>query len=144
MKKFFLLIEIFVGTLMFADLPNDAALESNTKTVLEWQDDNDTATVKRGWQDSINYCESLTLSNHSDWRLPNINELKSIIDRERMLPALLSTCQHIGIENNFGYWSSTSLKGEESEGWYVSFSYGYVYHQSKEKEYYVRCVRNRE
>ncbi len=31
------------------------------------------------WVNAISYCEGLTLGGRSNWRLPNINELKTIV-----------------------------------------------------------------
>jgi len=40
------------------------------------------------WCDALAFCEGLTKAGHSDWRLPNIFELESIVDRSRVNPAL--------------------------------------------------------
>ena len=40
------------------------------------------------WESAITYCEGLSLGNRTDWRLPNINELKSIVDYSRYHPAI--------------------------------------------------------
>lgn len=50
------------------------------------------------------YCENLTFAGQSDWRLPNVRELESIVDYGRHNPS---------IDPIFGavsgaYWSSTS------------------------------------
>jgi hypothetical protein len=47
-------------------------------TGLAWQQEDD--DVQRNWEDAITYCEGLSLAGYSDWRLPNIKELKSIVD----------------------------------------------------------------
>ncbi len=47
-------------------------------TALMWQkNDNGEAG---DWDNAIAYCETLTLADHSDWRLPNVKELQSIVD----------------------------------------------------------------
>ena len=33
------------------------------------------------WNQARNYCENLTLDGHTDWRLPSIDELKTLFDR---------------------------------------------------------------
>ena len=35
------------------------------------------------WQQALAWCENLTAAGHSDWRLPNIKELQSIVDYDR-------------------------------------------------------------
>ncbi len=35
------------------------------------------------WEEALAYCEGLTLGDHSDWRLPTIKELNSIVDYGR-------------------------------------------------------------
>jgi hypothetical protein len=34
------------------------------------------------WQEALTYCEDLDLAGHTDWKLPDINELQSIVDYE--------------------------------------------------------------
>ncbi|WP_034640128.1 DUF1566 domain-containing protein [Desulfovibrio inopinatus] len=50
-------------------------------TGLMWQQ-NDSGTTYN-WEDSLAYCENLTLGGRSDWRLPNAKELQSIVDYTR-------------------------------------------------------------
>ncbi|MDH5721217.1 MAG: DUF1566 domain-containing protein, partial [Spirochaetia bacterium] len=40
------------------------------------------------WFNAINYCEGLTLGGKTDWRLPNVTELESIVDRTVFNPAI--------------------------------------------------------
>jgi len=37
------------------------------------------ASGKMNWNSAVSYCENLTEDGHSDWRLPNIDELRTII-----------------------------------------------------------------
>jgi hypothetical protein len=44
-----------------------------------WQDPDD--GVERTWDEAMAYCDSLDVGGQSDWRLPSINELRSLFRR---------------------------------------------------------------
>ena len=64
---------------------------SDTSTGLMWQ--KATAPGTYTWEQALTYCENLTLpaGGYSDWRLPNRNELQSIVDYSRYNPAIDTT-----------------------------------------------------
>ncbi|MBN1944525.1 MAG: DUF1566 domain-containing protein [Bradymonadales bacterium] len=41
------------------------------------------------WAGALSYCESLEYADRDDWRLPNITELRTLVDRQRHSPASL-------------------------------------------------------
>lgn len=47
---------------------------------LMWQDNDAVGSITYTWTDAVAYCESLELAGYSDWRLPEMDELESIID----------------------------------------------------------------
>jgi len=59
------------------------------------------------WYDAINACENLDYAGHDDWRLPNINELMSIVDHGRYDPAFDPMYFVRSPETWTPYWSST-------------------------------------
>jgi len=80
---------------------------SDSATGLQWQD-NEVGPMTT-WQGAIDRCEALTLGPHSDWRLPNNNELKSIIDRSKVNPAIKDGFSHT---ISRVYWRATrTLRG---------------------------------
>jgi hypothetical protein len=60
------------------------------------------------WYDAINNCENLDYAGWSDWRLPNINELMSIVDHGRYSPAFDTMFFVPPYDVNTPYWSSTT------------------------------------
>ena len=129
---------IMIGfSLLQADFIRTGDVVKDTVSKLEWQDN--AIGSPTTWQGAIDRCESLTLDGHSDWRLPNINELKSIIDRSKSNPAIVQ-----GFKNTSSgyYWSSTTNEGYKSFAWIVIFDGGIVYYNGKDSNYYVRCVRD--
>jgi hypothetical protein len=78
---------------------------------------------------AIGECEQFSRAGHTDWRLPNINELFSIINRGREYPA----CYYDLYTDRFSYpyWTSTSVYGINNSFWTISFTRGEVsYDQS--------------
>jgi uncharacterized protein DUF1566 len=106
-------------------------------------------------------------AGHSDWRVPNIKELMSIVDYEAGNPAVdsifntgsLSLCDPDSTDCSFTdgngqtgrpqYWSSTTMSkagpngnGGPTHAWYVSFGQGAVQPDQKDDNtYHVRLVR---
>ena len=78
------------------------------------------------WQEALDYCENLDYLNHTDWRLPNINELKTLVNLDKVYPA--SDFPEISKDV---FWSSTSYVGNRYKAWTVSFNGGQAFYDSK-------------
>lgn len=105
-------------------------------TGLEWQKSDD--ATPRNWQNALAYCENLSLDSKTDWRLPNIRELKSIVDIRRFYPAV----DPAFTSQMAYYWSATTVTNHPTtSAWTVSFANGDDNWYVKSKSYYVRCVR---
>ena len=105
-------------------------------TGLEWQKSDD--APPRNWQNGLAYCEDLSLNSKTDWRLPNIRELKSIVNVSRYHPAIdpVFTCQ------SSSYWSATTVTNHPAtSAWIVNFANGDDNWYVKTNSYRVRCVR---
>ena len=135
--KQILLIMIGLSISLFADFTRDdtTKIVTDNETGLQWQDNK---TVYKTWQSAINYCEALTLGDYDDWRLPNINELLSIVDDTKINPSMSSVFKSFASSN---YWSSTTNAYYSSNAWLVGFYYGYQDYNNKNNSIYVRCVR---
>jgi len=136
MKKI-LLIMIGLSISLLADFSrhNDTQIVTDNETGLQWQDNE---SVRKTWQGAIDYCENLTLGSYEDWRLPNINELTSLLDDSKYDPSIDTVFLHT--DSNY-YWSSTTRANGSSHAWFVFFYNGYQNHYNKVNNYYVRCVR---
>ncbi len=131
-----------VGQLQPSNFSRDDVTEivTDSTTGLQWQDDEIVKTTDRTWSEAIDYCENdMVLGGHNDWRLPNKNELLSIIDRLRYHPAIDVT-YFINTALNY-YWSSTTLASHADYAWTVNFDYGFSGNYNKGNNCYVRCVR---
>ncbi|NPA65260.1 MAG: DUF1566 domain-containing protein [Epsilonproteobacteria bacterium] len=120
---------------------NAKEVVSDTVTHLMWQDNADAKTVRKPWADAKTYCANLTLGGYSDWRLPNIEELVSIVDRKHKRPAMDPTFQNV--KDYFVLtWSSTPLAMDSFNALAVDFEDGKdtLYNRADPK--FVRCVRD--
>ena len=59
---------------------------TDTATGLMWQQA--TAPGRYTWEEALVYCENLELAEYTDWRLPNRNELQSLVDYDHTEPAI--------------------------------------------------------
>ena len=75
----------------------------------------------------------------SPWRLPNIKELSSIVDKSRSNPAIDATAFPATPASFF--WSSSPYVGNPANAWVVDFYDGYVNGISRGGSNYVRLVR---
>ena len=88
-------------------------------TGLMWQQD---SSISLNWEDALSYSESLSIGGYTDWRMPNIKELRSLVDNSRYNPAINIT-YFPGADSEF-YWSSTSSVYLYRNAWGVDFSNG--------------------
>jgi hypothetical protein len=104
-----------------------------------WQQDGGTAAV---WEDAITVCEELSLVGYTDWRLPNVKELRSIVDSGRYAPAIY--IEYFPNTRTDSYWSSTTCAASPDAAWRVNFWHGEVAGSLKGNALFVRCVRGGE
>jgi hypothetical protein len=100
--------------------------------------------------DALNYCETLTFpltNGHTDWRLPNIKELVSLVDYTvadgSLIPAFNRTFFPGALEGVY-YWSSTrAIFGDNTSEWAVASWDGELAKGTFGTfSVYLRCVRS--
>lgn len=136
------IVFIFMGMLAnsvwsAALLDNGDGTVSDFDTGLEWQQLGD--NTQRNYANALSYCTGLVLADMQDWRLPNIKELKSIIDYDVASPSINHSV--FSTTNPQDYWTATLWAVDNNSAWYVDFSDGLVSAIGKTSSYHVRCVR---
>lgn len=134
-----LLVFILLGPPAHAIGPYTAGINTviDQGTGLEWQK-NSNGTLHT-WQNALLYCEDLSLDSKTDWRVPNIRELKSLADYSRYYPAIDPV---IPCESSV-YWSATTaVTSSPTSAWTVFFGNGDDIWADKSKNHHVRCVRS--
>ncbi len=131
----------------------DGQVVTDNCTGLMWQRTPPSNTMS--WIDALVFARNLTLADFSDWRLPNVNELLSIVDygrqTEMAINPVFDTLANEGDDvvperdNPLNYWSSTPhVAPPQSKAWRVAFSSTGMCTlevQSRNNSYAVRAVR---
>ena len=114
----------------------DGSVTDNA-TGLVWQQTGAGSTMT--WEEALAYAETLSLGGHDDWRLPSIQELRSLSD-DRFLRPSVDRRYFPGMQSS-PYWSSTSQVNRPTRAWNVDFDSGLVSYEEKSSRQFVRCVR---
>lgn len=133
---------------------------TDTEIFLMWEQ-NDSGRMD--WNSANILCERIIVAGYTDWRLPNKDELLTLIDKtqkrdsaskiqilgnegevvlERGIPSGLPLINMTMFPNAQPkrYWTSVPHPDDEY-AWYVDFYDGYVSYDKRSDQYYVRCVR---
>jgi hypothetical protein len=124
------------GENVFVD--NGDATVTDESTALMWAQSDD--GVELNWEDALAYANDSELGGYSDWRLPNVKELHSIVDYSKSPSATDAESTGAAIDEVFTstemtneagdsdygyYWTSTSANFTGGEpyyyAWYVAF-----------------------
>jgi len=97
------------------------------------------------WQHALDYVAKLNAENylgHNDWRLPNIKELKSLINvAQPNTAAWLNNQGFTNAQAGDFYWSSTSYTNDAAKAWVVDMTYGNMNYFNKANNHYLWPVR---
>jgi hypothetical protein len=87
----------------------------------------------------LQYCKNLNFAGKT-WRLPNVNELFSIVDVSVGVQPPINTTFFPGTPAGANYWTSTTVQGTPASGWLVSFNSGIIIDSGKGGANLIRCV----
>lgn len=107
--------------------------------------------MTKTWQDAKNYCNGLNYGGRSNWTLPTVIQLKTIVNK------LATTGPYIFTDifpntTNYAFWTSTENSTDAYFAWSVYFGNGvaydgyyftydgHSYYSSKTTNGYFRCV----
>ncbi len=138
-------------------IDNENGIATDTKTGLSWMVCSygmswqaDTLSCSGNaqqyeWSDALIKADEFEYANKADWRLPNIKELMSIVERQCSSPAINSTVFVDALAER--YWTNSpniNAQGtgvNEDEAWAVSFIDGSNNTPIKKSHSFIRFVR---
>ena len=124
------------------DAVSGEVVVTDTTTGLVWQKNYESGKT---WQEALQYCAELNYAGSTDWRLPNKNELSTIINSGKSYPK--TDFPEMPDTLNLYFWTSTSFFNVVSKNHaYVVLFAPDVYVQSmvKTDNQAVKCVRTAE
>jgi hypothetical protein len=112
-------------------------------TGLMWAKNANLPNGTRTWYQAVDDCNNLNLCGYTDWRLPNVNELESLINANEPNSATWLNGQGFtNVQANI-YWSSTSYASYPDLAWVVNMWHGSVAYDYKSgHSHYVWPVRS--
>jgi len=116
----------------FTDNGDGTVTDNNTKLI--WSK-NANLGGKMSWYRAMDYCNALDLAGNSDWRLPSLHELQSLIDRSQFGPALPPGNPFTNMPPGGYEWTSTTYESDIYFAWTVGMVRGSV--QKLTKAYLV-------
>ncbi len=141
MKALYILL-VIVNLLLANKLTKSGDYVIDDANKLMWQDTYDNVKYRFTQDEAQEYCNSLVLSGFSNWRLPTVENYKTIIDKTRTREELMikKAFKYILPEN---YWTGdrTWIRNFGLYGYYVFFKSGSIYYQNRTYKKFVRCVR---
>ena len=107
------------------------------KRNLLWQDTN---AVALNFDKAKKYCADLELDGFSEWKLPDIKTLRTLVAYDRYAPAISDVFEHT---KNASYYSSSKDRRDVNESYVenIEFNNGIDGHIGAEQKQYVRCVQ---
>ena len=91
------------------------------------------------WDVLVNGANSTKLCGFDDWRVPDIEELRSIVDYSRINPSI--DADYFPNTLSSRYWSASPNANYSNYAWRLNFNYGYGGYGSRNGNYHVRLVR---
>lgn len=107
---------------------------------LTWTRNADKANGVVDWEQAVSGATACADGGFTDWRLPNRNELESLVDLGRYHPALPEGHPFTGVQSSY-YWTSTTPANNDDHAWVIHFYIGMMTHDDKGGSHYVWYVR---
>lgn len=97
-------------------------------------------TWQQALQRAINLDQNGGFAGHTDWRVPNAKELKSLVEDQCYRPSINLT---VFPANSTGlFWTSSPYIDNGQRAWSVYFNFGSLNRNPKGRTYRLRLVRN--
>ena len=124
-----------------AGADREADCMKDNLTGLMWPKNGNLPGANKDWTSAIDYANAMSLCGHADWRLPNLNEIESLVNAGEVPPVWLKTQGFTNVQ--LSYLSSTTSVHESGGkyAWDLALWIASLGYDLKTKEYPLWPVR---
>ena len=93
------------------------------------------------WSDSLDVIKEVNdkkVGGRGDWRLPTVEELNSIVEKQCFKPAI--NLELFPYSPDSGFWTDSSVEGVQPRVWIVHFLHGQQYIANKKQDWRIRLI----
>lgn len=93
------------------------------------------------WNDAlevVNEFNAKKVGGRSNWRLPKVEELNAIVEKQCFKPAI--NLEAFPYSPESGFWTDSSLEGAQPRVWIVHFLHGQQYIANKKQDWRIRLI----
>ncbi len=121
-----------------ARFSTDAETVLDLATQLRWQRRH--LDTPLSWLEALSFCENLNFAGRTDWRLPTLKELQTLVDERRLQPSIdIFAFPDTPAE---WFWSATPIASHPDQAWATSYTDGYASIHAGAELHRVRCVHD--
>lgn len=121
-----------------ASLSAQAGITYDSGTGLLWQDNTNVTQDRFTYAQAEQFCASLKIGEYSDFRIPTMRELHTIVDYRYHDPAMLKGFKHVESED---FWTSTPYAYRNGDFWTIDFKKGTTEPTGERYSKNLRCVQ---
>ena len=119
-------------------LDNGDGTITDRVTSLIWEKAPTTATF--GWSAALTHCPQLTLAGHTDWRLPTLIELLSLVDYTVTVSPMINATFFPTVQGGL-YWTASTVSSQINFAWEINLNNGVTNADATTSSNPVICVR---
>ncbi len=93
------------------------------------------------WQEALQEAQASSFAGYDDWRLPNVKELRTLVEQRCQSPAINS--QLFLSSTSTDFWTSSPYKFNANNSWSINFDSGFNFAYPRTNFLHVRLVRSR-
>lgn len=94
----------------------------------------------QSWQVALTTAANSSFAGYSDWRLPSVKELQSLVETGCYGPSI-NSFRFPSTEERGDFWTSSTVASNTSSAWLISLYHGYVGFVAKSQPLGVWLVR---